>query len=148
MGTGRPAAEGPSDAEVKVLEVLWKRGPSTVRDALSVLQSEGTDWAYNTVYTLLERLQKKDYVACDETGYAYVYRATATPDAFLGERIRANLEKAAKNAAEPAPQHYLGQALVETLSPNELGELREFLDKVLEDRRAERKRKKASPGGH
>jgi predicted transcriptional regulator len=64
----------PTDAELAILNVLWERGPSTVRDvhdALSQTQATG----YTTVLKLLQIMTEKGLVVRDETQRAHIYEA-------------------------------------------------------------------------
>ena len=64
----------PTDAELAILNVLWQRGPSTVRDVhqeLSTSQGSG----YTTVLKLLQIMTEKGLVVRDESERAHVYEA-------------------------------------------------------------------------
>jgi len=64
----------PTDAELAILNVLWERGPSTVRDvhdALSGTQATG----YTTVLKLLQIMTEKGLVVRDEAQRAHIYEA-------------------------------------------------------------------------
>lgn len=60
------------DRELEVMQVLWERGPSTVAEANDALTGE---MAYNTVLTVLRRLEDKGYVGHTEEGRAHRYHA-------------------------------------------------------------------------
>jgi predicted transcriptional regulator len=75
-GQPRPDGVGILDScygplEVKVLEALWSKS-----DAVSVraLGGEFPDIAYTTLMTTLDRLFKKDALARERVGRAYLYR--------------------------------------------------------------------------
>ena len=55
--SSRPIDEGAalSDAEWRVMQALWDRGPCRARVVLDELEAE-TGWSYSTVKTLLARL--------------------------------------------------------------------------------------------
>ena len=72
MGDGGPPVM--SDAECAVLKVLWEHGPLAVRDVVARLAESGQRWARSTVITLLQRLEKKGYVASDKSQFAFVFR--------------------------------------------------------------------------
>lgn len=55
----RPAI---SETELAVLDLLWNKGPATVRELLEVAGESGHIWAYTTLQTLLNRLERKGYV--------------------------------------------------------------------------------------
>lgn len=64
----------PTDAELAILTVLWRRGPSTVqqvRDALEKLQPTG----YTTALKQLQIMAAKGLVDRDESQRSHVYRA-------------------------------------------------------------------------
>jgi len=71
---GTPVTPRPTDAELAILNVLWQRGPSTVREvhqALSSSQASG----YTTVLKLLQIMTEKGLVVRDESERAHVYAA-------------------------------------------------------------------------
>lgn len=65
-----------TEAEIRLMDVLWRRGPSTVQDVLEALP-ESLNLAYNSVLTTIRVLEKKGYVrhAKEKDGRAHVYRA-------------------------------------------------------------------------
>lgn len=50
-----------SDAEWKILELLWKQGPMTLMEITHALQEE-TGWQRTTVVSFLKRMEAKDAV--------------------------------------------------------------------------------------
>lgn len=64
----------PSDRELSILKVLWERGPSTVRQVTDVI-CKRENLAQNTVQTFLRLMEDKGFVAHEECGRAFVYRA-------------------------------------------------------------------------
>jgi predicted transcriptional regulator len=66
--TAAPGALGP--LEMLVMETLWERGKSTVRDVVTRLNRS---LAYTTVMTTLDRLYKKGMLERRVTARAYSY---------------------------------------------------------------------------
>ena len=63
-----------TDAELRLMRVLWDRGPSTVAEVTDAL--EGDDRvAYSTVQTILRILEEKGYLTHRKEGRAFVYTA-------------------------------------------------------------------------
>ena len=61
-----------TDAEYQVMQILWKsEKPMTVSDVVREL--DGNDWTASTVSTFLQRLLKKEVVACDKKGKTNLY---------------------------------------------------------------------------
>lgn len=61
-----------TEAELRLMEVLWQKGPATVQQVLQDLP-EKTPLAYNSVLTTIRILEKKGYVKHVKDGRAYVY---------------------------------------------------------------------------
>ena len=63
----------PTDAELSILRVLWRRGPSTVRDVHEELTPHnGT--GYTTILKLMQIMTEKGLVVRDESQRAHVYQ--------------------------------------------------------------------------
>lgn len=73
--TAEHAVPLPTDAELAILQVLWREGPSTVREVLEKLPSH-RPVGYTTVLKLLQIMHVKGLVKRDESSRSHVYRAT------------------------------------------------------------------------
>lgn len=62
-----------TDHELRLMEVLWTRGPSTVSEVTAALPPPPL--AYNTVLSTLRTLEQKRYVGHKEAGRAFIYHA-------------------------------------------------------------------------
>jgi predicted transcriptional regulator len=63
-----------TDAELRPMEVLWERGPSTVAEVVNALPRK-LGLSYSTVLTTLRILEQKGYLKHTKEGQAYVYDA-------------------------------------------------------------------------
>jgi len=61
------------DLELQILNVLWERGPSTVREVLEALPAQPRP-AYTTVLTMMRLMTDKGYLDRRERGRAHVYQ--------------------------------------------------------------------------
>ena len=61
-----------TDAELRLMEVLWEKGAATVGDVVEALP-KGSALAYSTVLTTLRILERKGYVGHSKEGRAFVY---------------------------------------------------------------------------
>ncbi len=61
-----------TEAELRLMEVLWQKGPATVQQVLEDLP-ENEPLAYNSVLTTIRILEKKGYVQHVKDGRAFVY---------------------------------------------------------------------------
>jgi predicted transcriptional regulator len=68
-----PPTKSPTltQAELRLMEVLWDRGPSTVHQLLE--DSAAKSLAYNSVLTTIRILEKKGYVKHAKDGRAHIY---------------------------------------------------------------------------
>jgi predicted transcriptional regulator len=64
----------PTDAELAILQVLWDRGPSTVRQVHDAL-SAARDTGYTTTLKLMQIMAEKGLVTRDESERTHVYAA-------------------------------------------------------------------------
>ncbi len=62
-----------TEAELRIMEVLWAKGPGTVQQVLDWLPPKPA-LAYNSVLTTIRILEKKGYVEHAKDGRAHVYR--------------------------------------------------------------------------
>ncbi len=60
-----------TDAELRLMDVLWQKTRATVAEVTEALPPPPL--AYNTVLTTMRILEQKGYVAHEEEGRAYVY---------------------------------------------------------------------------
>ena len=60
-----------TDAELSVLEFLWEHGASIVREISFGLYSDNTPAYHATVNSLLDQLEKKQFVTRDRSGFAH-----------------------------------------------------------------------------
>jgi BlaI family penicillinase repressor len=82
--------EGLTKAELQLMQVIWRRGPSTV----SAVQEElGQRLAYTTVQTMLNILVKKGKLARTLAGQAYAYSATVSRAKAAGHAVRDLVER-------------------------------------------------------
>ena len=76
---GKMELPKPTEAELSVLRVLWRRGPSTVRvvwDQSSRKQRTG----YTTVLKILQIMLEKGLVIRDEGARSHIYQASVSQE--------------------------------------------------------------------
>jgi predicted transcriptional regulator len=77
-----------TEAELRLMDVLWQNGPSTVQQVLEDLP-EKEPLAYNSVLTTIRVLEKKGYVKHVKDGRAFVY----TPSIQRREATRSEISR-------------------------------------------------------
>ena len=115
------------------MKTLWESGPLDARSVFAALP-EGSEWAYQTVKTLLSRMVVKGAVAYDQVGNSYLYRAAVPREELTRQEVQNVFERVVGAAVSPVLAHFIDEA---NLSDEEIRKLRQLLDE---------KRKKR-PGG-
>jgi BlaI family transcriptional regulator, penicillinase repressor len=62
-----------TDAEARVMSVLWDRQTASVADVVAALKRKKAV-TYSTVQTILRILEAKSYVSHEKVGRAFIYR--------------------------------------------------------------------------
>jgi BlaI family transcriptional regulator, penicillinase repressor len=94
-------AQDVTEAELAVLQVLWHRRKSTIRDLAAVLAPNDQDGYYASVKKFLERLEAKGFVRREPQGIAYLYEATVGRDELVGQRLKALSESLCEGSVTP-----------------------------------------------
>jgi predicted transcriptional regulator len=127
-----------SDAEREVLVALWEEGPKTVREMHALLEGQGQQWTRSTVITLLQRLERKGYVASDRDQPAFVFRAAVTREDVMHQRMAELADELAEGEAVPL---LLAFAQRHKFTAAEIARFQQIIDEA----RAKPSRRKSSP---
>jgi predicted transcriptional regulator len=121
-----PNAVRPSEAELAILQVLWERGPSTVREVHErVGGARGT--GYTTVLKLMQIMATKGLVERDESRRSHVYRAVAERSATQRRLVADLLDRAFGGSGRDLVMQALS---TRRASAQELAEIRSLLDRL------------------
>jgi len=122
----RPAATPrPTDAELEILNVLWQRGASTVRDVQGQIVRSRPAMGYTTVLKLMQIMAEKGLVRRDESQRAHVYEAQLAQEQTQRQLIGDLLERAFDGSATKLVMQALS---ANKTSAEELSSIREMLD--------------------
>jgi predicted transcriptional regulator len=83
----------PTDAELAILQVLWDRGASTVRQVFEALADE-RETGYTTTLKLMQIMAEKGLVERDESARTHVYVARFSRDKTQQHLITDLLDRA------------------------------------------------------
>jgi BlaI family penicillinase repressor len=130
----RPAL---SPSEWQVMKTLWESGPLDARSVFAALP-EGSEWAYQTVKTLLSRMVVKGAVAYDQVGNSYLYRAAVAREELTRQEVQNVFERVVGAAVSPVLAHFIDEA---NLSDEEIRKLQQLLDEKRKKRPSGRGRR-------
>jgi BlaI family transcriptional regulator, penicillinase repressor len=119
----RRPQETPTEGELEILKVLWDRGPSTVREVLTVLNSERRR-AYTSVMSLLNIMADKGLAIRKPQGRAYLYFAKRPREKTLGKMVHSLLGRAFEGSASSLVSQVLDQSKP---TPEELDKIRKAI---------------------
>ena len=88
-----------TEAELRLMDVLWQQGPSTVQQVLEALPKK-SQLAYNSVLTTIRILEKKGYLRHIKDGRAHVYRPLVERAEATRSEIRHLASRFFKNSHE------------------------------------------------
>lgn len=114
-----------SDAEWKIMNVLWENSPCTIMQITKTL-SESTGWTKHTVMAFLKRLEEKGAVYYEEGGRAKQYYAKVPQSEVVMEEVRSFLDKTFKGRLGLMLNAMIKE---EAISKEEIDELYEILEK-------------------
>src|ERR1041384_3989184 len=115
----------PTAAELEILQVLWDRGPSTVREVHEALREEKA-LGYTSVLKLLQIMTTKGLVRRNEDQRAHVYEAQHPAEEMKRQLAGDVLRRVFGNSASDLMMHALEGR---PTSKQELDDLRRLLDK-------------------
>jgi predicted transcriptional regulator len=99
------------------MAAVWKLGQATVEQVRSELPIDGRP-AYNTVQTVLNRLETKDLLVRVREGRAHMYRASVEESEFVARSLGERLAEASPKARRLALLN-----LVDELEPSEVDDI-------------------------
>ena len=117
-----------TNAEHRIMEVLWARGSATVAEVVEAL--DGKD-AYTTILTLMRILKAKGYLSTRKEGRAHVFTPRVDRDTAARKAVDQLLSKFFSGSPSELVLSFLRE---EELTPEELDELKQKIANSTEER--------------
>src|SRR6267154_494483 len=117
-----------TNAEHRIMEVIWARGSATVAEVVEALQ--GKD-AYTTILTLMRILKAKGYLSTRKEGRAHVFTPRVDRDTAARKAVHQLLSKFFSGSPSKLVLSFLRE---EELTPEELDDLKQKITDSMEDR--------------
>ena len=116
----------PTDVELQILQVLWRRGPCTVRQVHDALASERTT-GYSTTLKMMQVMREKGLLTRDESVRPQLYRAAETRERTQLKMLDDLAQKAFGGSAATLVMRVLSARRV---SPGELAEMQRLIQEA------------------
>jgi predicted transcriptional regulator len=119
---GRKKSPHLTDAELRLMQVLWRKKKATVGEVVEALEE---DLAYNTVLTIMSILEKKGYVRHEKEGRAFVYHPVVNRTEAGRSAVQYIASRFFNNSPELLVLHILEN---EKISAKELKRLKKMIE--------------------
>lgn len=114
-----------ANAELSVMELLWKARDLTARDIQDELYPDATRAQHGTVQKLLRRLEEKGFVDRDRGGHVHRFSARIDRDTYASSQLESLAERLTGGSLAPMITHMVEE---KKLTQAEIARLREILE--------------------
>lgn len=114
-----------TEAELRIMNVLWDQGSSTVHEVLQTLPAD-PPLAYNSILTIIRILEKKGYVRHIKDKRAHVYTPSVDRKDASRFEVRHLVSRFFGNSDELLVLNILEE---KSIDPDELKRLRDLLER-------------------
>ena len=116
----------PTESELEILQVLWAKGPSTVRQVNEHL-SQTRDIGYTTTLKLMQIMHEKGLLSRTEEGRYHVYQALIGEEETQQHLLDRFVDTAFRGSAMKLVMQVLGNSKA---TPRELEELQKMINQL------------------
>lgn len=116
----------PTESELNILQVLWLKGPSSVRLVNDIL-SENKDIGYTTTLKLMQIMTEKGLVIRDTSTRSHIYSANVSEDVTKNKLLGGFLESTFQGSAGSLVMQALGN---HKTSPEELEKIKSLIKEI------------------
>ncbi len=116
----------PTDSELEILNILWDKGPSTVREVHEVLE-KNKDAGYTTTLKLMQIMHEKTLLKRDASNKSHVYTANVSQEKTQGQLVKRMIDNVFNGSASQLVMQALGNNKAST---KELQEIKKYLEEM------------------
>ncbi|MEJ2702039.1 MAG: BlaI/MecI/CopY family transcriptional regulator [Sedimentisphaerales bacterium] len=122
---GKKKLRAMSPTETEILRLVWRLKEATVQEVREQLPADRT-LAYNTVQTLLSRLEQKGYLRHRDKGRAHVFSPRVEPQEVIKTTVREFLGRLFGGDPKPLVQFLAEDGKIDE---EDIKRLRQLIDK-------------------
>ena len=112
-----------TEAELRVMEVVWKLGSASVNEVLDNMKSSEMP-AYNTILTIMRILEDKGYLGHTKHGRAHIYKPLVDRTHARNKAVRHLVSRFFENSPELLVLNLIND---EKLSPQDIKRLKKMI---------------------
>lgn len=116
----------PTESELEILQILWKKGSCTVREVHEIL-SLNKEAGYTTTLKLMQIMHEKNLVARDTSSKTHIYRALASQQKTQQHLVSKLIDNAFNGSAARMVMQALGN---HTSSKEEIEAIKKYLEEL------------------
>jgi len=123
----------PTETELEILRVLWRFGPSTVRQVYKVLCGErDTEVSYSTALKMLQVMNRKGLVERDDSDRPQIYSPALPQEQTQTQLVKDLVRRAFGGSKRQLVMHALSDA---EATDEDLAQIEQLLDKLEGDKK-------------
>jgi predicted transcriptional regulator len=118
----------PTDGELEILQILWKKGPSTVREINDVLNNDqDKSIGYTTTLKIMQIMFEKGLLHRDDAQRTHIYSSAVREGKIQSALLDRFLNAAYKGSASKLALQLLGN---HKTTPDELAAIKALIDQL------------------
>jgi len=116
----------PTESELEILQILWKKGDCTVRDVHEILE-QSKDAGYTTTLKLMQIMHEKGLVSRDTSAKTHIYRALVNQQKTQEQLVNKMINNVFNGSASRLVMQALGN---HSASKEEIDSIKEYLEQL------------------
>jgi len=118
----------PTESELEILQILWKKGPSTVREINDLLSNDqDKSIGYTTTLNFMQIMYEKGLLKRDDSQRTHIYTAAVRGGKIQSALLDRFLNAAYKGSASKLALQLLGN---HETTPDELAAIKALIDQL------------------
>lgn len=116
----------PTESELEILNILWEKGPCTVREIHEVLEKT-KEAGYTTTLKLMQIMNEKNLVNRDASSKTHIYQANVSQEDTQGQMVKKMIDTVFNGSAMDLVMQALGN---HKASKDELELIKQYLEQA------------------
>ncbi|MFT6335894.1 MAG: putative transcriptional regulator [Halioglobus sp.] len=116
----------PTQSELKILQILWDKGPCSVRDVHEKI-SEDKDAGYTTTLKLMQIMAEKGHASRDTSSRTHIYSASVSENEAKTDLLSSFISSTFKGSAKSLVLQALGN---NETSQEDLDEIKKLISSI------------------
>ncbi len=116
----------PTESEMEILQVLWEKGPSTVREIHDIF-SQTKETGYTTTLKLMQIMNEKGLLNRNDDSKTHIYTSAVKKESIQKQAVSKMINGLFKGSPAKLVMHALGN---HRASKQEILEIKKYLDEM------------------